>query len=286
MSLNLFSTNVKTNAEEDRPDARVLSGFRQQFTSTAYLAIPPDSEEYKMNHPERGKCLIFNINEFDSCTDLNDITWTNQDSDQLHYCFSKLGFEVIVYKNVSSKELLGHLEKVAVESHSNRDCFVCCILTCGKKGFLYARDGKIGIENVFSPFSGDRSPTLASKPKIFFIQACEKCEVGKSKDEVDAVSTVHTIPTQADFLICYATLPRFYSLTNTSKEPLFVQVLCTMLEKHSNNMDLQSIMTVVNRKLSYIKVPLTSVDKCKDDMQETLCMTSMITRKIYFRTKL
>ncbi|XP_013790103.2 caspase-7-like [Limulus polyphemus] len=239
-----------------------------------------------MDHPERGKCLIFNINEFDPHTGLDDTTWSDQDSDQLHYCFSELGFEVILYKNVTSKELIRHLEKVAVENHSNRDSFVCCILTRGEKGFLYGRDGKICIENVFSPFSGDKSPTLASKPKIFFIQACQKYEADKSKDEVDAVSKVYTIPTQADFLICDATLPGLYSLTNISKGSLFVQALCTMLEKHSNDMDLQSIMTAVNRKLTYMKVPLTPVDLCKGNVQETLCMTSMITRKIYFRTNL
>ncbi len=58
------------------------------------------------------------------------------------------------------------------EDHSQSDCIVVCILTHGEQSILWGRDEKYLTDKVFNYFKGDQCPTLASKPKIFFIQVC------------------------------------------------------------------------------------------------------------------
>lgn len=59
---------------------------------------------------------------------------------------------------------------VGKDDHSDYSCFVCCVLSHGEYGILYARDGKYSTENLFTPFRGDACPSLVGKPKMFFIQ--------------------------------------------------------------------------------------------------------------------
>jgi Caspase domain len=59
---------------------------------------------------------------------------------------------------------------VSREDHSDADCFVCIILSHGGDGFIYGTDGIIRVSELVDMFKGDECPTLAGKPKMFFIQ--------------------------------------------------------------------------------------------------------------------
>ena len=61
----------------------------------------------------------------------------------------------------------------AREDHTKMDCFACVILSHGEEGYVYGKDGPIQIEKLIAPYKGHRCPTLAGKPKIFFIQVSE-----------------------------------------------------------------------------------------------------------------
>ena len=57
--------------------------------------------------------------------------------------FRQLDFEVKLYENVTSVQLVSTLHDIAMNTdHSQYDCFACCILTHGKQGKLYGSDGK------------------------------------------------------------------------------------------------------------------------------------------------
>jgi len=76
----------------------------------------------------------------------------------------------------------------ASENHDNYDCFVCCILTHGEKlttkavpeskseptvftkEVLYAKDAAFELNDLKKPFEADKCPSLAGKPKLFFVQ--------------------------------------------------------------------------------------------------------------------
>ena len=54
--------------------------------------------------------------------------------------------------------------------HRKCDSFICAFLSHGEQDYIYANDGKINLQNIFAKFRGDQCPTLAGKPKVFFIQ--------------------------------------------------------------------------------------------------------------------
>lgn len=108
------------------------------------------------------------------------------------------------------------LFKVAETDHSQHDCLVIIVLSHGDPGVLYTFDAQYKAESIWMPFTADKCPTLAGKPKLFFIQACQGDRVDDGytlsyRTETDGrcVSAPYSyrLPVQADFLIAYATVP-------------------------------------------------------------------------------
>lgn len=97
--------------------------------------------------------------------------------------------------------------------HSNHDCLVVAVLSHGELGLLYAHDTPYKAESIWINFTAEKCPTLAGKPKLFFIQACQgdKLDGGislKERTETDGMPTnTFRIPNHADFLIAYSTIP-------------------------------------------------------------------------------
>jgi caspase-like apoptosis-related cysteine protease len=61
---------------------------------------------------------------------------------------------------------------VAAEDHSDADCIAVIVMTHGESGMLAPRDSNImyNVDLLWQPFTADKCPTLAGKPKLFFIQ--------------------------------------------------------------------------------------------------------------------
>lgn len=58
----------------------------------------------------------------------------------------------------------------AKADHSDVDCFLLVVLSHGENDHVYARDDKIDIRDITSPFKGDKCKNLVGKPKIFILQ--------------------------------------------------------------------------------------------------------------------
>ena len=88
-------------------------------------------------------------------------------------------------------DLLRLLDRVAAMDHSAHDCFALIMLSHGNEGTLFAYDAAFPTQKLWEPFIASRyessnrtltfvddcasfrSPTLAGKPKMFFLQACQ-----------------------------------------------------------------------------------------------------------------
>lgn len=111
--------------------------------------------------------------------------------------------------------------------HKDNDCLLIAILSHGELGFLHSKDTHYKLEAITSYFSADRCPSLAGKPKLFFIQACQGDNLDggavmrREATETDSngyQSMSYTIPVHADFLIAYSTIPGNYNtLTSIQK---------------------------------------------------------------------
>ena len=91
-----------------------------------------------------------------------------------------LGLRVEVHSDLKGLELKQLIAEIAKRDHSKFDCFFMAVSTHGDRGSVIGTDGvHVQIEShILTPFNGANCPSLISKPKVFFLQACR----GNEKD--------------------------------------------------------------------------------------------------------
>jgi len=146
-------------------------------------------------------------------------------------------FKVEVRADLQASDMQNVIKEFAERDHSHMDAFVCCILSHGEKGSVLGIDGKqVPIHKLTQPFAECR--TLVSKPKLFFIQACQGNEAqqgvwmpdGPESTTEDETSTLLSVPLKADFLIGMATVEQYLSYRNSKEGSIYIQELCKQLE--------------------------------------------------------
>ncbi|CAN0143108.1 unnamed protein product [Lampetra planeri] len=256
--------------------------------------------EYNMNHASRGLALIFNHENFHWTLRLNQRRGTQADSNNLERRLRNLGFTVRVHKDICTTEFHQVILQAAKADHSGFDCFVCAVFTHGEPGILYTKDGLVKTNDILEQFRGTECPSLVGKPKIFIFQACR----GDKHDEPVLVETdavdhflvpeenvvvadagiAPTLPSAADFLLCYSVAEGYYSHRETVNGSWYIQDLVTALERHGSELELLELLTLVNRM-----VAARCVDRSNDikslGKKQVPCFLSMLTRKLYFRVK-
>ncbi|CAM4622204.1 unnamed protein product [Leuciscus chuanchicus] len=134
-------------------------------------AVTKKNEFYSMSKRPCGYCLIINNYNFEGPS-LKKREGTDKDKDNLTRVFKNMFFEVEVRADLQASDIQNVIKEFAERDHSQMDAFVCCILSHGEKGSVLGIDGKqVPICELTQPFAECR--TLASKPKLFFIQACQ-----------------------------------------------------------------------------------------------------------------
>lgn len=262
-------------------------------TVATTLTTPRDSLDYNMCHRSRGICLIIENETFalrgPSTRHLTKRIGSDVDRNQLVNLFDKLSFHVIVQRDLRVSGVREILRQVSHLDHTDSDCFVCIVLSHGEYGELYAHDQKYPIEMLFNPFLGDACPTLVGKPKLFFIQACQgnRLDPGiivTARDSIDQTISCFKIPTYADFMIAYSTLPGFYSFRNTEKGSWFIRSLVEVLHEYHLEFDLLTMMTMVCHQVAYNFTSNASTQELCGKKQVP-CITSMLTRRVFLHPK-
>ena len=65
------------------------------------------------------------------------------------------------------------LRELSKLNHSSFDCMIVAILSHGIDGAIYGIDEHlVKVEDIVRYFDGQNCPTMAGKPKLFFLQAC------------------------------------------------------------------------------------------------------------------
>ncbi|VDM17147.1 unnamed protein product [Hydatigera taeniaeformis] len=130
---------------------------------------------YKTRAPRRGTCLIISVDAFKVALRLPNRPGAGVDLRKLEDTFHFLDFDVKTYQNPSAAQILSIVEAESSANHADADCFACVILTHGDDaGSIYGTDGPISLDQLIHPFRGNTCPSLAGKPKMFFIQVCSK----------------------------------------------------------------------------------------------------------------
>ncbi|NXR99167.1 CASP8 protein, partial [Oxylabes madagascariensis] len=213
---------------------------------------------YKMKNNPHGYCLILNNYIFKNpCYNREG---TLQDGEAVKRVFTWLQFETVEYMNLEGKTMYDTVKEYSKKDHRNMDCFVCFIFSHGEKDKIKGVDGEcVNIEDLVSCFTGTKCRSLAGKPKVFFIQACQgsvhhpsvSIEADSSGHlEVDA-SPLTSIPDKADILIGMSTVEECLSYRSPKTGSVYIQSLCEKMKSLCPlRVDLAAILTEVNNEVA------------------------------------
>ncbi|XP_067682933.1 uncharacterized protein [Haliotis asinina] len=205
-------------------------------------------EEYKMTAVPRGICLIINNKSFKRGFPTRR-GGVDIDVDNLTWLFTKLQFTINVQTDLTSVEMVKKLKEYAEQDHTEYDAFVCCILTNGTDYGVAGSDGKIvKVEDLSSLFHASKCPTLAGKPKLFFIQASRGGNFMSELIQDD--QSDFTTADEADIFIGHSTVQGYTSARNTKYGSYFIGSLVKALDNHGDQQDLLSCLLMVNRDLA------------------------------------
>lgn len=224
-------------------------------------------------------------------------------------------FFLPIYSNINFRININYLFCILIEvakaDHSDADCLVITLLTHGELAeevddenktilshelvcSVVAKDKSYPVHEIFQQFTDRKCPTLANKPKLFFIQACqgERLDFGLSiqTDEVDALCAfngrrLNIFRPQKDFLIVYSSVPGFQSFRNEENGSWFVQALCDELDKSKYTDDLLKILTIVSQAVAYDKESSNKDNENLKGKKQVPCVASMLTKRILFKEK-
>ncbi|XP_019866443.2 caspase-1 [Aethina tumida] len=281
-------TNGTSHTHEDEGDAQG-TGSPSYGEAIAKMPVPKYALYYKMDHPQKSIAYIFNHENFE-INGLKKRNGTNKDSTDLKEVFTKLNFDVHEFKDLRKGDVMQNIEQLSKMDHSKRDCVVVCVLSHGEMGVIYARDSYYKPESLWSNFTGDKCPTLAGKPKIFFIQACQGDKLDGGVHMIRSTETdgdyhqSYKLPLQADFLMMFSTVKGYFSWRNTTHGSWFIQALCNELKARADKEDLLRILTFVSQKVAVDFESNTPDHRAMHQQKQIPCIISMLTRLIQFRS--
>ncbi|NWU75538.1 CASP8 protein, partial [Onychorhynchus coronatus] len=214
-------------------------------------------ETYQMKNIPHGYCVILNNYIFNNPH--YNRKGTVKDGEAVKRVFEWLQFETVEHMDLEAKEIYEKVKEYSKRDHRNMDCFVCFIFSHGEKHKIKGIDDEfVNIKDLVSCFSGSNCPSLAGKPKVFFIQACQG-SVGHPAVPVEADFSGHlemdatpltSIPDLADILVGMSTVEDYLSFRSSESGSVYIQCLCDKMELLCpQRIDLLTILTTVNKEV-------------------------------------
>ena len=208
-------------------------------------------------------------------------TGSNDDVRNLMSLFDDFNFRHKVVDNQTGSQMLELLRGTAEKDFSKYDCFVCVILSHGKKDAIYGTDeDAIKIEALTSLFRRNECPSLEGKPKIFLIQACrgsqrDRVPVESDSDPIPLSSS--SLPADADFLICFASAPGHQSYRQPLLGSWFISSVVNVFKEYAEREHLMDMMLRVNNCVAEFF--------SKEGLKQMPCQVCMLRKKVFFDPK-
>ena len=227
------------------------------------------SNVYPMDKWPHGIAVVINNEKFEDCTNREG---TKVDEENLVQTLRYLGYVVDVYNDCTAQGIREIIDKYSTKNHAKYDSFICCILSHGTMGHVYGTDDyMVPVEEISRRLNADNCPTLAPKPKIFFMQCCQgpmsdKAVQVKSDggDEIPEESsqiltpngTIKVasdsdikIPRSSGFYFSYATASGHKAWRHVDNGSWYVSELCKTLARYAKYNSLDQMMNIVNENV-------------------------------------
>ncbi|XP_051896686.1 caspase-3-like [Pristis pectinata] len=205
----------------------------------------------------KARALIVSVGKFHSPSGLGHRKGAETDTKRLHHVLYKLGFEVVIRMDITARDILREYRRESRQNHG--PSFVSIVSSHGEDGVIYGADGEpVHLRDIYSMFTEKNCPSLAGKPKIFFIQACrggnlddgvcvEQIETDSCSAQQDFFSHYLAIPD--DTAVHFSSCPGYCSFLRPSGSA-FLQTLCELLSGEQRHWELLRIMTHVNCRVA------------------------------------
>ncbi|CAF4873695.1 unnamed protein product [Pieris macdunnoughi] len=251
------------------------------------------AKTYELEKFEKNLLIIFNQ---ENIVGYEPRLGTEKDVTALINTFSQFGFEIETYKDKTKSFVLGVLRNFKYRNFSDYGCVAVVVLTHGTtEGLIRAKDQFYKEFDVIDAFKTYNNPSLITKPKLLFIQACRGKQSVKGvnvgtpttlsikKDECHIEP--YTLPAESDMYVLHSSYMGKPSHRDEFNGTWLIQTLCKKINELAPTHDLASIVTEVKQEVA--------IDLCFEEYNtETLEVetntqvpvdTSTLIRKLYFR---
>lgn len=197
-------------------------------------------DHYRMSRFPHGIALIINNKTFESEDDTRD--GTEIDEQNLIKVFQYLGYRVHVFNDCTADQINKIMDHMKIQDYTNHDSFICCILSHGHKDVVSGSDNQyISIDDISKRLSPTNCPSLAKKPKIFFIQACrgdsqeQTVSVNATPDQRESLTATddpsgsgvnRNVSDNSDFYFAYATPSGYVAWRDPRNGSYYITELC------------------------------------------------------------
>ena len=248
------------------------------------------SDFYEIKHKQKSVCLIINIENF-----ANDATLKRNGAEldvaNLNKTFNSLNFSVTTRTDLTADQMKACLDDYAQMDQTNMDMFVCVIMSHGDNESILGTDlNKYTVAELIAPIK--RCPTLANKPKLFFLQACRGNESMKefayhsSKTDYDNDYIPHQVTTVTDgtgsmeaarslskaeseshYLIFYSTIENHVAMRSPTKGSVFIKAICQVLNNLGHEKSLSYMLLRIKDRIARKSVQVSqTVDTLRKEV--------------------
>ncbi|XP_071534947.1 caspase-1-like isoform X2 [Panulirus ornatus] len=304
------SPDLANNSILDTSDA-LRQGFGYPIQDilnrpNAVMPVSYLSRSYNMEHKHRGLALIFVHDRF-SLGGPPIRPCAKHDFSICMKAFKHLGFVVQDHWNLNKANFLLQLYKVSQQDHTDSDGLVLVFMSHGglhgktNKEFIWTYDAKVDTIELWKNFNAEKCPSLAGKPKMFFIQACRGEETDKGvclkqpkalRVQADSQQTniieEYVIPENADMLMMWASYPGMYAFKSGNKGlngSVFLHFLAQVLIEDAQDDDLASMLLRVTREVAIHYESYVPGDNILHKNKQIPYTASTLMRKVYFFPK-
>lgn len=194
---------------------------------------------------------------------------SDEDVERLLDLFGNFKFQIREHRNLERSDMIKILTHTSKKDFSKYDTFVCVILSHGSEDEIYGTDDQvITLEAITSFFRRNECPSLQGKPKIFLISGCQ----GTPVDPV--LLSNPRFEADADFLICFASVPGYMSFRTVSVGSCFISAVYKVFKEYANKEHIMDMILRVNNEVAgYLTM---------QGLEQMLRLICTLTKKVFF----